>query len=380
MEPTEPRTTVDHSPPLNTTEHQNLTSVTDVLPFWNRGDIPGVLSYYDQDIVWTNVPMEEMYRGHSGVGAYLKRMMTAFPDLHFVVTHKIPRGDRVAERWVISGTHLGPYMGIPPTGKRAEIHGMSIVRLRDGLFLTDRFHFDSNAVMRQLGLFPPAGLFQSVVGTALLGVGSAIARSSSQRELSSEVTFSAPTVREVEQLASNERENLQVVLDAIDHVNHRNLRQLSDLFADNVSIDNKSSGAVQQGKTAVVNDLAQVLDGFPDATISVIQTVVRGNEVACEWSLEGTHDGPFLGVPATGRHVWLPGNTMFTIGDDGIEEMAIYVDSGRLWRQIGLMPPLSVVDTPPVRAALWAMIHPLRVAAGVVASIVILKLLTRRGG
>lgn len=82
---------------LTATEQENLRSVTDVLPFWNQHDIPGVLAFYDDEIVWRNVALEEVYRGKAEVGAFLEKLMTAFPDLTFEVTHKIARGDHVAE-------------------------------------------------------------------------------------------------------------------------------------------------------------------------------------------------------------------------------------------------------------------------------------------
>jgi steroid delta-isomerase-like uncharacterized protein len=376
----EAQTLSGSAPMLTPEEEQNLASVSDVLPYWNRGDIPGVLSFYDPEIVWTNVAMEEVYRGHSGVGEYLERMLTAFPDLHFEVSHKIPRGDRVAERWVIRGTHLGPYMGIPATGKRAEIHGMSIVRLRDGYFLSDRFHIDSSNVMRSIGLFPPAWLLRSALGEQLLEVGAQIARSLEQPEPALPETLPIAPDPDPENLTQDERANLQVLFDALDAFNRHNTKRLRELLDPAVHLDNMAGSGLISGRDAVLNDISTLFAAFPDAAVRVVQTVVRGNEIACEWVLEGTQEGDFLGVPATERRIALPGITMLTVSELGIADIALYVDSGLLWRQLGPMPPLSLVNTAPVRATMWAMVHPLRVLAGVVAMVLALILLTRRKG
>lgn len=149
---------------LSETEQRNLRSVTDVLHFWNTHDIPGILSFYDADITWHNVAMEETYTGKAEVGATLAQLFNAFPDLRFEVLHKIVDGDTVSERWLIQGTHLGTFMGIPPTGRHVEIAGMSMVEMRDGKFVSDHFYFDSGGVMRQLGLLPSLTATQTRVG------------------------------------------------------------------------------------------------------------------------------------------------------------------------------------------------------------------------
>ena len=105
---------------LTETEERNLKAVADVLPFWNSGDIEGILSFYDDDIVWVNVALEETYNGKDEVRAFLERLYAALPDLTFGADWAIARGDQIAERWTVSGTHRGPFWGIPATGRTFE--------------------------------------------------------------------------------------------------------------------------------------------------------------------------------------------------------------------------------------------------------------------
>jgi steroid delta-isomerase-like uncharacterized protein len=153
---------------LSETEQRNLGAVADVLPYWNRHDLDGVLSFYAEEINWHNVALEETYQGKAEVRAYLSRLLVAFPDLTFGVTHRIARGDNVAEQWRLRGTHLGEFLGIPPTGRRVDIPGMSMVELKAGKFVRDEFYFDSGIVLRQIGLMPPIASIQSPPGKALL--------------------------------------------------------------------------------------------------------------------------------------------------------------------------------------------------------------------
>jgi steroid delta-isomerase-like uncharacterized protein len=149
-------------------EVRNLKAVAGVLEFWNLHDVEGILSFYDDQITWYNIALEEVYRGKSEVGAFLNQLLDAFPDLRFDVTEKFAHGTRVAERWSIHGTHKGTFMGVPPTGRSVDIPGMSMVEMKDGRFLSDRFLFEMGVVLRQMGLMPPLTVTNTAPGRALL--------------------------------------------------------------------------------------------------------------------------------------------------------------------------------------------------------------------
>ena len=58
-----PMATTADTAELTEVEQRNLKAVADVLEFWNTGDIDGIVEFYDDEIVWTNVALEEVYRG-----------------------------------------------------------------------------------------------------------------------------------------------------------------------------------------------------------------------------------------------------------------------------------------------------------------------------
>jgi steroid delta-isomerase-like uncharacterized protein len=152
---------------LTEVEKRNLQAVNAVLQFWNTHDIPAIMNFYDEDIVWRNVAMEETYRGKREVAEFLSKLFTALPDLESKVSHKIAAGDNVSAQRTFSGTHLGPFWGVPPTGRYVEISAMSMVELRDGKFLRDEFYFDTGAILRQMGLMPSLAAAQSAAGRSV---------------------------------------------------------------------------------------------------------------------------------------------------------------------------------------------------------------------
>jgi predicted ester cyclase len=80
---------------------------------------------------------------------------TAFPDWHEEAVQLVAEEDTVAGRFRCSGTHLGEFLGNPPTGKRMEVEEVFFVRAGDGKFVDFWGLEDSLGRVRQLGLLPP---------------------------------------------------------------------------------------------------------------------------------------------------------------------------------------------------------------------------------
>lgn len=82
-------------------------------------------------------------------------MRAAFPDARFTIEDMIAEDDKLADRYTISGTHQQPFLGIPATGKRIHLTGITIVRIADGK-ITERWAVtDQLGLLQQLGALPP---------------------------------------------------------------------------------------------------------------------------------------------------------------------------------------------------------------------------------
>ena len=69
----------------------------------------------------------------------------------------VAEGDKVVTRWTGRGTHSGPRMGIPPTGRKVEVTGMRMFRLAEGKIVETWVNWDMFGLMQQLGVIPGAG-------------------------------------------------------------------------------------------------------------------------------------------------------------------------------------------------------------------------------
>jgi hypothetical protein len=77
----------------------------------------------------------------------------SFPDLHTEVIELIAEGDKVMGRFTCSATHLGPWLGRAPTGRRFErVDEVSIFRLHDGRIIQVWSLEDTLGRLQQLGL------------------------------------------------------------------------------------------------------------------------------------------------------------------------------------------------------------------------------------
>src|SRR6266516_3669202 len=84
----------------------------------------------------------------------LKGWHEAFPDLSIVPAKLIADGDLVAVYWIARGTNTGTGNGLPATGKKAELAGITIWRIVDGKIKEEWSAFDQLSMMQQLGLLP----------------------------------------------------------------------------------------------------------------------------------------------------------------------------------------------------------------------------------
>jgi predicted ester cyclase len=78
----------------------------------------------------------------------------AFPDLTVTTEFVLAEGDLVMQRSTVTGTHLGPWFGVPPTGKRATWTAMEVYRVAGGKIVEQWLNEDWTSVLQQLGALP----------------------------------------------------------------------------------------------------------------------------------------------------------------------------------------------------------------------------------
>lgn len=81
----------------------------------------------------------------------IKGFRAAFPDIDIVVHAVVAEEDHVAFHSTMRGTHLGEFLGIPPTGKTFEVNLVDFIRIEDGKFVEQWGGPDMLDLLKQLG-------------------------------------------------------------------------------------------------------------------------------------------------------------------------------------------------------------------------------------
>ena len=82
-------------------------------------------------------------------------------------------------------------------------------------------------------------------------------------------------------------------------------------------------------------------NAVPDAQFRIEYQVAEGDKVVSRYTWSGTHQGEFLGVPATGKRVSWTVTVTFRIADGKIREAWTNWDQLGVMQQLGVAPPLE---------------------------------------
>jgi steroid delta-isomerase-like uncharacterized protein len=129
----------------------NATIVRELLDaIWNRGDLSGVETWVAAD--HADHGSNSIDVGVEHVTEEANEYRTAFPDLQMTFEDQISEADRVVTRWTATGTNLGPFQGVPATGRPARVTGIFINRVVGGQITETWSSYDRLGLMQQLGV------------------------------------------------------------------------------------------------------------------------------------------------------------------------------------------------------------------------------------
>ena len=92
--------------------------------------------------------------GAEGVRAVIASLRRAFSDFDLEIQDLAVAGETAWARLVATGTHDGPFMGHPPTGKRMRVDVFDAIRVCDGRMVAHWGVPDRLGALIQLGLAP----------------------------------------------------------------------------------------------------------------------------------------------------------------------------------------------------------------------------------
>ncbi len=149
---------VDSQP--KTTADQIVAVMQRSVDAFNCGDMEGFLSIYD-DCARLHYLAPTSPQGKQGLRLYASLLENAFPDAELRIEEIAVQGQIAAMRYRLVGTHLGNFLGKPPTNRAFEVEGYTIMRFDDGRCVEQWSLLDEMSLHRQLGLLQPIGAARS---------------------------------------------------------------------------------------------------------------------------------------------------------------------------------------------------------------------------
>jgi steroid delta-isomerase-like uncharacterized protein len=127
---------------------------------WSSRDPESVLGFMSDDVVYTDVALGERLEGKSAVREYVAGLQTNFSsDYRFEWGQAVATDEAFATEWIMLGTHDrgDEERGLPATGQRFQLSGVSIGRRRDGKVVEEKNYWNMADFLTQVGLMPASG-------------------------------------------------------------------------------------------------------------------------------------------------------------------------------------------------------------------------------
>jgi len=103
---------------------------------WNQRRLDVADAIFANDCVThqlrSGAPANGVPRGPKAIKEHVAGWIASFPDLRFSIEQMLTEGDRVAMQLLMEGTHLGPWLGVPASGKKLQIRMFTVHRVAHG--------------------------------------------------------------------------------------------------------------------------------------------------------------------------------------------------------------------------------------------------------
>jgi predicted ester cyclase len=132
-------------------DDKRVAIVNEHMRLENAYDFPGCIGQFGR-ANYELVADGELFDGTDRVHFFLAQNHTAFPDFVFEPTRVSPTTDAVLVEGRFKGTHLGPWRGLPPTGRKVDFAMCLIFEFDGDSMVNEKLYFDLSTPLRQLGV------------------------------------------------------------------------------------------------------------------------------------------------------------------------------------------------------------------------------------
>jgi len=287
----------------------------------NAQDLDAHDEHWTEDMIWHGPPGFGDIHGLDGFKyEVLKPFYTSFPDYHVVNEIILADENWVAATGILTATHQAEWQGIAPTGNPVTMRFSDFWLIKDGKLTENWVMVDNLAVLQQIDACSIAWKFED----------------ERQRSQESIKTFNATANG-----SGSAQQNLELLHAMIDVLvaPEQNLEAQKEFWAEDMIWhgppgfgDIHGLAGFQQGV------ISKFYQAFPDYNGSLDIEVADENWVAGTGYVTGTHEGDWLGIPATGKPVKMQFSDFWLIKDGKLAENWVMIDHVGVFEQLGVDP------------------------------------------
>lgn len=131
-------------------QEQNIAGFKKVAKAINEGDFETLRQGFTANVK-EHDPAAMQKQGPEGYVDFFRAVRAAFPDFNISADHMVADENNIALAYTMTGTHRGPFEGIPATGKSIRARGMMIARFENGKIAERWGSSDELGILKQLG-------------------------------------------------------------------------------------------------------------------------------------------------------------------------------------------------------------------------------------
>ena len=117
---------------------------------WVNRDVDALTSFHAEDGTLSS-PMLGHRKGRLEIAASYEALFRAFSDQGYTFEPLLVDGDRVALPLTVTLTQTGDFMGLPPTGRQAQIQGVFLYDMTNGHIAHEQRLYDFTSLLIQIG-------------------------------------------------------------------------------------------------------------------------------------------------------------------------------------------------------------------------------------
>jgi predicted ester cyclase len=242
----------------------------------------------------------------------------AFPDRIDVIEDMIAEDDRVGMLFRVRGTQRGNFYGIPPTGRKIDIHEIGFFRLANGKITEGWFMADEAGLLQQLGAQLPPRKDGKLIAPPVTDAGE------DGDVVLQRLMAKPPMSQEDRNKVIIARSKSSAPAPGDRAPNHQQRR---------LGLQHMRDYGEAHGTAQFTPTLA-----FPGRNDRITGLLAEGDKVWMQFNLRGTHKASFYGLPPTGKRVEMPEIGIMRVVDGK------WVESWYFGDELGMLLQLGAVN------------------------------------